>query len=195
MAFQLEAFKSFQLNYVPGTAAPDLQSHLEKSIKDNANPCDLFNDFLHKTCELLTKMTTVKGESLAQHFNKTNKNYAIMAVLANNHQGFKGPNGTGNDSNGNKRNTRGRGRGGRGRGRDNYNPRPGQPNQHDQNQGRNQGHQPAKVGAVESQQLDSQSHTQEQTHTQQEQSTQSQATPAKVDALDFLDFFPHPNEY
>ena len=196
MAFQIEAFKSFQLNYVPGSAAPDLQQHLETSIRDNANPCDIFNDFLHKTCELLTKMTTVKGDSLAQHFNRTNKNYAIMAVNATHQNGNNGPNGHGNNNNGNKRNNRGRGRGGRGRGRGNYNPRNGNnSNPQVQNQGRNQGQQQANVGAVESQQLEGQSNSPNQTHTQQEQPTNPQETPAPVDAVEFLDYFPHPNQY
>ena len=179
MAFQLDAFKSFQLNYVPGTAATDLQTHLENSIKDNATPCDLFNDFLHQSCELLTKMTTVKGDSLAQHFNRTNKNYNVMAISSN-----------GNNPQGNKRNTRGRGRGGRGRGRGTYNPRQG--NQHDNAPGRNPGQQPAKVGAVESQPLDSPN--QEQTTSQQESPNQQEA-PARVEALEFLNFFPHPNQF
>ena len=96
----------------------------------------------------------------------------------------------GNNTQGNKRNNRGRGRGGRGRGRGTYNPRQG--NQHDNAPGRNQGQQQAKVGAVESQPLDSPN--QEQTHTQQESPNQQEA-PARVEALEFLNFFPHPNQF
>ena len=140
-------------------------------------------------------MTTVKGDSLAQHLNKTNKNCAIMAVNASAQNGSnKGPNGSGNKPNGNKRNNRGRGRGGRGRGRGHYNPRNGNYT-HDQNQGRNQGQQQARVGAIESQQLDGPSNYQNQTHTQQEQPNNQQEAPAQVEAVEFLDYFPHPNQY
>lgn len=177
MAFHMEAVKTFQLNYVPGSAAQQIQTFLEDSVKSRDTPCNLFNDFVHDLCDSLTAMTTLKGESLAQHYNKTNKNYAVMAVQASGQHNKNNGRGPNKDRKGKGNNKYKRGEKGSG-----SNPNNGNGN----NQGNNSGPPAAKVGAVNSDQPVNDGPV------QQQQEASPQHGSAQASSVEFLDFFPAP---